>query len=234
MEKALLKLPQATTKILEKLYVRLVVDRLPSVLSIADATYLLSLKESTSLHALAMIADQTRALRNGEGVTYVTNRNINFTNACIKKCGFCAFSRTGIDDEAYFLPMQEIIARAKQAYNEYNASEVCIQAGLPPRMDPSLYESIAREVKTALPNVYLHAYSPEELQYGAQLNNVSISTIIARLQEAGVDSFPGTSAEILVDSVRRKLARELSRPRTVKLKQIHLRTNAIQKLIIRT
>ena len=146
MEKVLKSLPRATTKILDSLYLRLVVDRKSSLLSIPDAVHLLSLKDSTSLHALSMVADETRAVAKcGDNVTYITNRNINFTNACIKKCGFCAFSRTGIDDEAYFLPIQEIIDRAKQGYHEFNASEVCVQAGLPPRMDPQLYEHIAKE-----------------------------------------------------------------------------------------
>lgn len=138
----------------------------------------------------------------GDDVTYVINRNINFTNTCIKKCGFCSFSRTGIDDEAYFIPLQEIIRRAIEATEIYNASELCIQAGLIPNMDAKLYETITKEIKAVLPSVHLHAFSPEEIKYGAQRNKVSFYDMIARLRDVGLNSIPGTSAEILNDELR--------------------------------
>jgi FO synthase subunit 2 len=142
----------------------------------------------------------------GEHVTYVINRNINFTNACVMRCGFCAFSRTGIDEEAYFLPLVEILRRAKEAAS-LGATEICVQAGLPPNMNPELYPSVARAIKAELPNVHLHAFSPEEVRYGAKRRKSSISEMIQILKDAGVDTLPGTSAEILVDSVRDRIAK---------------------------
>jgi 5-amino-6-(D-ribitylamino)uracil---L-tyrosine 4-hydroxyphenyl transferase len=80
-------------------------------------------------------------------VTYAVNRNINFTNCCVKKCGFCAFSRTGVDEEAYLLPLEEIVRRAQEAVHSYGATELCVQAGLPPNMKGSLYPEIAAAIK---------------------------------------------------------------------------------------
>lgn len=141
-----------------------------------------------------------------ENVSYTVNRNINFTNACVMRCGFCAFSRTGIDEEAYFLPLEEIVRRAEEAVT-LGATEICIQAGLPPNMDRNLYTTVAKAVKEKLPSVHLHAFSPEEIIYGANRRKCSVLDMIRDLKDAGVDSFPGTSAEILDDSIRNKIAK---------------------------
>ena len=113
-------------------------------------------------HLVGMVADVLRKRRVGDTVTYVVNRNINFTNVCIKQCGFCAFSRDFREEEGYFLPIEEILRRAKEAYH-YGATEVCIQAGLPPDMDKHLYENICRGIKNEIPDIHIHGFSPEEI-----------------------------------------------------------------------
>src|SRR5213594_3607436 len=101
-------------------------------------------------HLIGMVADELRKRKVGDVVTYVVNRNINFTNVCIKQCGFCAFSRDFREEEGYFLPTEEIVKRAQEA-SSLGATEVCIQAGLPPKMDGKLYANICRAVKKELP-----------------------------------------------------------------------------------
>lgn len=176
-----------------------------SAISLSDCTTLLSVRSSVDLALVAQAADDVRHRLVGDRVGYVVNRNINFTNSCIKRCGFCAFSRTGVNTEAYFLPDDEIARRAKEAV-ALGATEICIQAGLPPNMPPDLYERIASTVKGAVPEVHLHAFSPEEVLYGAKRSRRSVREMLVALRDAGVDSLPGTSAEILVDDVRRKIA----------------------------
>src|SRR5204863_4472372 len=116
------------------------------------------------LHALTLVADEMRRRQVGDVVTYVVNRNINFTNICIKHCTFCAFSREYREEEGYFLPIAEIVRRAQEAV-DMGATEVCMQAGLPPKMDGNLYIDLTRAVKKALPDLHLHAFSPEEVLY---------------------------------------------------------------------
>lgn len=147
------------------------------------------------------VADELRRQTVGDTVTYVVNRNINFTNVCIKQCGFCAFSRDFREEEGYFLPSEEIVRRAKEAAS-LGATEVCIQAGLPPKMDGRLYIDILEAVKKELPDMHVHAFSPEEVLYGAVRSEVPTLEYLKMLKEAGVGSLPGTSAEILDQSVR--------------------------------
>ena len=163
-------------------------------------------------HLIGAVADELRKRRVGNKVTYVVNRNINFTNVCIKQCGFCAFSRDFREGEAYFIPTEEIVRRAKEAY-DYGATEVCIQAGLPPDMDASLYENICKSIKNEIPDIHIHGFSPEEVLYGASLSEVSISEYLGRLKEAGVDTLPGTAAEILDQRMR-----DLISPGRIKVK----------------
>jgi len=157
------------------------------------------------LSLLNLIANVLRKRQNGNIVTYVINRNINFTNVCIKQCGFCAFSRDFRTEEGYLLPIEEIVTRAKEAWN-YGATEVCIQAGLPPNMDGHLYIDICKAIKKELPDIHIHAFSPEEILYGAKMANTSILEYLKMLKEAGIGSLPGTSAEILVKEVRDKIS----------------------------
>ncbi len=156
-------------------------------------------------HLVGLVANELRKRRVGNTVSYVVNRNINFTNVCIKQCGFCAFSRDFREEEGYFLPTEEIVRRAKEAHS-LGATEVCIQAGLPPDMEGDLYESICREIKKEIPDIHIHGFSPEEILYGATRSNVSIIEFLKRMKEAGVNTLPGTSAEILDQKLRDKIS----------------------------
>ncbi|TAK27942.1 MAG: 7,8-didemethyl-8-hydroxy-5-deazariboflavin synthase subunit CofH [Nitrosarchaeum sp.] len=156
-------------------------------------------------HLVGLVADEIRKRRVGDTVTYVVNRNINFTNVCIKQCGFCAFSRDFREEEGYFLPTDEIVRRAKEAY-QLGATEVCIQAGLPPDMEGDLYENICREIKKEIPDIHIHGFSPEEVLYGATRSKTTIREYLKRLKESGVNTLPGTAAEILDQKLRDKIS----------------------------
>jgi FO synthase subunit 2 len=154
------------------------------------------------LNLLVMVADELRKRTVGDYATYVVNRNINFTNVCIKQCGFCAFSRDfREEEEGYFLPTEEIVRRAQEAAS-LGATEVCIQAGLPPKMDGHIYIDICKAVKKELPDIHIHAFSPEEVIYGAVRSETPVPEYLKMLKEAGVGSLPGTAAEILDQSLR--------------------------------
>ena len=152
-------------------------------------------------HLVGAVADELRKRRVGDIVTYVINRNINFTNVCIKQCGFCAFSRDFREEDGYFLPKEEIVRRATEAHH-FGATEVCIQAGLPPDLDASLYEDICIAIKAKIPDIHIHGFSPEEVLYGASRAELSIKEYLMRLKHAGVDTLPGTAAEILDQKMR--------------------------------
>lgn len=152
-------------------------------------------------HLVGAVADELRKRRVGDIVTYVINRNINFTNVCIKQCGFCAFSRDFREEDGYFLPKEEIVRRATEAHH-FGATEVCIQAGLPPDLDASLYEDICIAIKAKIPDIHIHGFSPEEVLYGASRSELSVKEYLMRLKHAGVDTLPGTAAEILDQKMR--------------------------------
>ena len=156
-------------------------------------------------HLVGLVADELRRRRVGDIVSYVVNRNINFTNVCIKQCGFCAFSRDFREEEGYFLPTEEIVRRTKEAH-QLGATEVCVQAGLPPDMEGDVYENICREIKKEVPDIHIHGFSPEEILYGATRSGVEIEEFLKRMKEAGVDTLPGTSAEILDQELRDKIS----------------------------
>jgi 5-amino-6-(D-ribitylamino)uracil---L-tyrosine 4-hydroxyphenyl transferase len=153
------------------------------------------------LNLIVAVANYLCKRKRGDLVTYVINRNINFTNVCIKRCGFCAFSRDFREEEGYYLPIEEIIRRAREA-EKLGATEICIQAGLPPKMDGYLYIDICKAIKKELPNIHIHAFSPEEILYGAKRSNCSIENYLQMLKESGLDSIPGTAAEILDQEIR--------------------------------
>jgi FO synthase subunit 2 len=158
------------------------------------------------LQALTLTADELRRRHAGDTVTYVVNRNINFTNVCIKHCGFCAFSRDHREEEGYLLPIEEVVRRAREA-SELGATEVCIQAGLPPKLDGRFYIDLTRALKTSLPDLHLHAFSPEEVLYGSVRSGLPIKEYLAELKGAGLGTLPGTSAEILDQAIRDRIAR---------------------------
>ena len=154
---------------------------------------------------IGLVADNLRKKRCGDTVTYVINRNINFTNVCVKQCGFCAFSRDFREEEGYFLPIKEIVARAKEAHN-LGATEVCIQAGIPPNLERNFYQKICMKIKSEIPDIHIHGFSPEEIIHGASNSNVSPREFLSLLKESGVDTIPGTSAEILDQRIRDKIS----------------------------
>ena len=161
--------------------------------------------EGKEYNALVMTADELRRRTVGDIVTYVVNRNINFTNVCIKRCGFCAFSRDFRQEEGYLLPVEEIIRRAKEAWN-YGATEVCVQAGLPPKMEGDLYIRLCEAIKKELPDMHIHGFSPEEVLYGSIRSDITIRAYLTELKAAGVGSLPGTSAEVLDQELRDKIS----------------------------
>ena len=156
-------------------------------------------------HAMTLAADELRRRTVGDVATYVVNRNINFTNVCIKRCGFCAFSRDFREEEGYFLPVNEIIRRAQEAW-DYGATEVCIQAGLPPQMEGDLYIRLCAAIKEALPEMHIHGFSPEEVLYGSVRSRCTIREYLEGLKAAGVGSLPGTSAEVLDQELRDRIS----------------------------
>lgn len=173
-------------------------------ISVTEATRLFYAQRA-DFHLIGMVSDELRRRRVGNIVTYVVNRNINFTNVCIKQCGFCAFSRDFREEEGYFLPFEEIVRRAKEA-KALGATEVCVQAGLPPDMDGATYENICRAIKKEIGEIHIHGFSPEEVLYGASRSNLPIEEYLIRLKDAGVNSLPGTAAEILDQTLRDKIS----------------------------
>jgi 7,8-didemethyl-8-hydroxy-5-deazariboflavin synthase CofH subunit len=166
----------------------------------------LAVTTGRDLQALTLVADELRHRHVGDTVTFVVNRNINFTNVCIKHCGFCAFSRDHREEEGYLLPIEEVVRRAREA-SDLGASEVCIQAGLPPKLDGRFYIDLTRALKAALPALHLHAFSPEEVLYGSIRSGLPIKEYLTELKEAGLGTLPGTSAEILDQPIRDQIAR---------------------------
>src|SRR3989449_1852592 len=173
--------------------------------SVADAI-LLAECGGRDFHALTLVADELRRRQVGDVATFVVNRNINFTNVCIKHCTFCAFSRDHREEQGYFLPMEEVVRRAEEAWS-LGATEVCIQAGLPPKLDGRYYIDLCRAIKRVLPDIHLHAFSPEEILYGSVRSGLPIREYLTELRAAGLGTLPGTSAEILDQDIRDVIAR---------------------------
>ncbi|NPA26840.1 MAG: 5-amino-6-(D-ribitylamino)uracil--L-tyrosine 4-hydroxyphenyl transferase CofH [Chloroflexi bacterium] len=173
--------------------------------------------QGTDLFALLAVADELRARAVGDFITYVVTRNINFTNVCYMGCRFCAFGRPARDPEAYTLSMEDVVQRAREAW-EWGATEVCLQGGLNPHQPPTIYEDMVRAIKEAVPQIHIHAYSPFEIWWGSRRLGISEETFLRRLKDAGLGSIPGTAAEILVPEVRQKLTKnKLSREAWVRI-----------------
>src|SRR6267378_2404124 len=173
--------------------------------SVTDG-HLLARAAGRDLLALGVTADELRQRQAGDIVTYVVNRNINFTNVCIKHCTFCAFSRDHREEEGYLLPLAEVVRRAEEAAS-LGATEVCIQAGLPPKLDGRYYIDLTRAITAAVPALHIHAFSPEEVLYGSIRSGLPIREYLAELKAAGLGTLPGTSAEILDQAIRDVIAR---------------------------
>src|SRR4051812_31660773 len=169
---------------------------------LSDAEYLALLgADGTDLEALTALADAVRADVNGDDVTYVVNRNINFTNVCYTGCRFCAFAQRRTDADAYTLSMTQVGDRVDEAWAA-GATEICMQGGIHPDLPGTAYFDLAREVKKRQPGIHLHAFSPMEIVNGAARTGLSFTDFLTAAKEAGLDSIPGTAAEILDDDVR--------------------------------
>lgn len=158
------------------------------------------------MEAVVLAADRVRRERVGDRITYVVNRNINFTNICFIGCRFCAFSRAPRERDAYFHSFEEIASRSREAW-ERGAREVCIQGGLPRDLDPYYYRDVLRAIKQATPQMHIHAFSPMEIVYGVELTGMALADYLLMLKEAGLGTLPGTAAEILDDDVRHQIER---------------------------
>ncbi len=156
--------------------------------------------------AVYAVADTLRRRANGERVSFVVNRNINFTNICYMGCRFCGFAKRSEDKDAEWLEPAQIVERAQEAWDR-GATEVCIQGGLHPKMEGTYYRDIVRAIKAALPDMHIHAFSPFEIWYGASKTKMSYHDFLADLKEAGLGSMPGTAAEILDTEVRLQLTK---------------------------
>ncbi|MET7616007.1 bifunctional FO biosynthesis protein CofGH [Streptomyces sp. NPDC005408] len=157
--------------------------------------------DGPALDALTRIADDLRKTVVGDDVTYIVTRNINFTNVCYTGCRFCAFAQRRTDADAYTLSLDQVADRAAQAW-DVGAVEVCMQGGIHPDLPGTAYFDIARAVKTRVPGMHVHAFSPMEVVNGATRTGMSIREWLTAAKEAGLDSIPGTAAEILDDEVR--------------------------------
>ena len=174
-------------------------------LSVDDAVTLLRV-ENADFHALVRAGDWARQKDNGDDVSYVVCRNINFTNVCYVGCSFCGFARHK-DDEAdsYDHPMEVIVQKCSDAIDR-GATEVCIQGGIHPNKDHTHYREILTAVKGAFPDLHIHAFSPEEIDFGHRKSGMELDAYFAWLIEAGLGTIPGTAAEILDDDVRKILS----------------------------
>jgi FO synthase len=161
--------------------------------------------EGRDLDEVIAAANQLRHESVGDTVTYVVNRNINYTNICLYRCGFCAFSKgQGSKDlrgPAYNLDLDEVARRTLEAAGA-GATEVCLQGGIHPRFTGHTYLNIVRAVKEAVPRIHVHAFSPLEVQHGASTLGLPLATYLERLRDAGLSTLPGTAAEILDDEIR--------------------------------
>ncbi|MFG2843096.1 bifunctional FO biosynthesis protein CofGH [Kitasatospora sp. NPDC048296] len=157
--------------------------------------------DGPALDALCRIADDVRRDAVGDDVTYCVTRNINFTNVCYTGCRFCAFAQRRTDADAYTLSLEQVAERAAQAW-EVGATEVCMQGGIHPDLPGTAYFDIARAVKERVPGIHVHAFSPMEVVNGATRTGLSIRDWLQRAKESGLDTIPGTAAEILDDEVR--------------------------------
>jgi 7,8-didemethyl-8-hydroxy-5-deazariboflavin synthase CofH subunit len=167
----------------------------------------LALAESSGddLLGLLAVANHLRSELVGNLVTYVVNRNLNFTNICFVGCKFCAFSRGPRESDTYFYSPEQMAEKAAEAWH-LGAREVCIQGGLPHGLPPFYYRDILRAIKAATPQMHIHAFSPMEIVYGIELTGMTLHDYLSMLRDNGLDTLPGTAAEILDDEVRHVLS----------------------------
>jgi FO synthase len=175
-------------------------ERDPGSLTDEQALTLIT-AEGELLEQVCRLADDLRRAVVGDEVTYVVNRNINFTNVCYVGCRFCAFAQRRTDADAYSLSLDEVADRAAEAW-ELGATEVCMQGGIDPELPGTAYFDLAAAVKRRVPGMHVHAFSPMEIVNGASRTGLSIEDFLIKARESGLDTIPGTAAEILDDEVR--------------------------------
>ena len=181
-------------------------------LSESDGITLLSQTDPGAIATIQATADQLRHQQAGDTVTYVINRNINFTNICEQHCNFCAFRRDAGQDGAYWLNEATILEKTTDAVQR-EATEICMQGGLNPEAKTNgrsldYYLGLIQAIKGSFPQLHLHAFSPQEVEFIAREDGLSFAEVIAALRDNGVDSMPGTAAEVLDDSLRHILCPE--------------------------
>jgi 5-amino-6-(D-ribitylamino)uracil---L-tyrosine 4-hydroxyphenyl transferase len=181
-------------------------------ISTADALLLLTQADPARIEQIRTAADRLRQQQVGDTVTYVINRNINFTNICEQHCSFCAFRRDEGTEGAFWLSTEQILAKAAAAV-ELAATEICMQGGLHPGAkiggrSLTYYVELVTAIKTTFPQIHLHAFSPQEVEFIARQDGLSYADVIIALQKAGVGSMPGTAAEVLDDAIRRVICPE--------------------------
>lgn len=162
--------------------------------------------QDLDLLALTAVANEMRRRQVGDHITYVQVRNINFTNVCYTGCEFCAFGKHQRDSDAYTHSIEEVVAQAAEAW-AMGCTEICMQGGLNPMLGGNIYRELVQAIKAKLPDIHIHAFSPFEIQYASQILRQSPETVLRDLKEAGLDSIPGTAAEILDIDVRRILTK---------------------------
>src|SRR5436309_13544255 len=161
--------------------------------------------EGSAQQALVAFADQLRRETVGDALTYVVNRNINFTNVCFVGCSFCGFGKGPGAPDAYSLSTEDVVRKARQAW-DIGATEVCIQGGLPRDLDGFFYRDILRAIKRAIPEMHIHAFSPMEIAYGVDKTRMPLRDYLEMLKDEGLGSIPGTAAEILDERIRQQLS----------------------------
>jgi FO synthase len=170
-----------------------------------EESYALGDAAGDDLLGLLVAANLLRAESTGNIVTYVVNRNINFTNICFVGCKFCAFSRGPRESDSYFHSLETMAQKAREAW-DLGATEVCIQGGLPRELDKFYYRDILRAIKDAVPQMHIHAFSPMEIVYGVELTGMPLADYLSMLRDNGLGTLPGTAAEILDDEIRHILS----------------------------
>lgn len=176
-------------------------------LSLEEGVVLLKQTDPEKVEKIRRVSDILRSQQAGETVTYVINRNINFTNICEQHCSFCAFRRDAAEEGAFGLEIHQILEKTADAVQR-GATEICMQGGLNPAAKMNgkslpYYLHLVQTIKTQFPHLHLHAFSPQEVQFIAREDQISYADVLMAFRDAGVGSMPGTAAEILDDSVRK-------------------------------